>query len=615
MNRTRYVTALCGALLAFSAITAHAENTPVTTPVLPSPARQLNLAANVRIAAQQVVNSNQVTATGSLSTALSAAITRAQTATQAVTTTAALTTGQSVTATTPVTTSAAPTSTLPIPTAAASLTATAETTATTVLTETAGAINAEIDSQYAGVLEGTIIANRTEADVRFFVEGQVYDLAPLRALGLPLPRATAVLNLFNCDARQAESAGCYWDPYLLQQEGFYEVVTGAEAGALVSLSLREAGAPPANQIWVQNRTGARESIIVNNEVVEIAPASIQQFTFEGESPVIVNLRNCITQGEQTACEWAPQGVDVGYYYALVKLTSVGANNTTVSTARLEGVVASSGEVVERPAQASCLLRVPTLNVRGGPGLEFPVIAKVRGSEEQPGSVVVTGFDISKEWMQVIDSVALGGWVTSNPDFIICTGDMAALPVDGVVPGSEESTETPASEQVAAEATAEAVAEATAEPVIEPVVETPAEPIAEAPAEAVVEEVPTEAVPAEATVTDPAAETTEAAPDAPAGIPAGQARLVVNNGFDQVVRFTLDQTYRVELDNLSGEWDLQPGQSVSILVYPGMIPFSVSTPWRGLSDNADVTIEGDQERALWLYFIPDPDGSGNWVLQF
>jgi uncharacterized protein YgiM (DUF1202 family) len=466
-----------------------------------------------------------------------------------------------------------------------------------------------LDAQYAGVLEGTIIANRTEANVRFFVEGQVYDLAPLRAIGLPLPRATAVLNLFNCDARQSESdAGCFWDPYLLKQDGFYEVVTGAETGALVSLILREAGAPPANQIWVQNRTGARESIIVNSEIVEIAPASVQQFTVTGEGPVVVHLRNCITQGAQTACEWAPQGVDPGYYYALVKPASMGANNTTVTTAKLEGVVASSGEVVERPAQASCLLRVPTLNVRGGPGLEYPVIAKVRGSEEEAGSVVVVGFDATKQWMQVSDRTAVGGWVTSNPDFIICTGDLAALPVEGG--------------EAAAEATVEATAEATAEAAAETVVEAPAEEVAAAPVEEVIEPAPVEEAPVEeapvAAVEEAPAEATEAAPEAtpaPAAIPTGQARLVVNNGFDQVVRFTLDQKYRVELDNLSGEWDLQPGQSVSILVYPGMIPFSVSTPWRGLADNADVTVDADQERVLWLYFIPDPDGSGNWILQF
>lgn len=102
-----------------------------------------------------------------------------------------------------------------------------------------------LDEQYAGVLEGTIIANRTEANVRFFVEGQVYDLAPLRCDWVAAsPRATAVLNLFNCDAIQSAEgdAGCFWDPYLLKQDGFYELVTGAEAGLLVSLSLREAGA-------------------------------------------------------------------------------------------------------------------------------------------------------------------------------------------------------------------------------------------------------------------------------------------------------------------------------------------------------------------------------------
>jgi hypothetical protein len=463
-----------------------------------------------------------------------------------------------------------------------------------------------LDTQYTGVLEGTIIANRTEANVRFFVEGQVYDLAPLRALGLPLPRPTAVLNLFNCDARQSETeAGCFWDPYLLKQNGFYEVVTGAETGALVSLSLREAGAPPANQIWVQNRTGERESIVVNNEVIEIAPASVQQFTLaEGQDPVLVYLRNCITQGAQTACEWAPQGVDRGYYYALVKLSSVGAGNMTVTTAQLEGIVASSGEVVEQPPQASCVLRVPTLNVRSGPGLEFPVIAKVRGTEEQPGSVVVVGFDASKQWMEVSDRVALGGWVTSNPDFIVCTGDLAVLPVQGGdqataitdTAATTDTTSAPATDTATTTESTDAVAEAApAEDTPEPVVEQP------------VEEVVTEPT---ADVTEPTAEPTPAPP----AVPPGQVRLTISNQFEREVRFTMDQAYRVERDNLSGEWDLQPGQSVSILVYPGMVPFSVSSPWNELGGNANLTLEPDTERALYITFIPDPDGSGDWILQ-
>jgi hypothetical protein len=94
------------------------------------------------------------------------------------------------------------------------------------------------------------------------------------------------------------------------------------------------------------------------------------------------------------------------------------------------VIASSGETVAPPPQALCRLRVPTLNVRSGPGLEFPIIAKIRGTESEPGSVVVVGFDATQTWMQVTERVARDGWVTSNPEFILCDGDLAALPVAG-----------------------------------------------------------------------------------------------------------------------------------------------------------------------------------------
>jgi hypothetical protein len=539
-----------------------------------------------------------------------------------ITTATGVTASSSLTSTGPLTVTGPLTGTQGSTDAGSALTATAPVTAVAPITP-GGTVtqtlsvtpDPTLDEQYAGVLEGTIIANRTEANVRYFVEGQVYDLAPLRAAGLPLPRPTAVLNLFNCDARQSEAdAGCFWDPYLLKQDGFYEIVNGDETGALVSLILREAGAPPANQIWVQNRTGERESLLVAGEPVEIAPASVQQFTLEGTDPVVVHVRNCIVQGAQSACEWAPQSVERGYYYALVKLTTTGASNMNVSTTKLEGIVASSGEVVEQPPQASCLLRVPTLNVRSGPGLEFPVVAKVRGTEEQPGSVVVIGFDATQQWMQVSDRIAQGGWVTSNPDFIICTGDLAALPVAGG--GAPDTTEAAAADAVAetpetavAETTEEAVAAAPEETTVEEAPVAEAAPV-EAPAEAPVE-VPVEA-PAEATAETPA-EATEAAPAAPA-IPPGQARITVYNQFDRVIRFTLDQKYRSELTNPTGEWDLEPGQSASILVFPGMVPYSVSSPWNGLGGNANLNLNPDEDRALYLTFIPDPDGSGDWILQ-
>ena len=111
-------------------------------------------------------------------------------------------------------------------------------------------------------------------------------------------------------------------------------------------------------------------------------------------------------------------------------------------------------------------------------------------------------------------------------------------------------------------------------------------------------------------TDTVTETATAVPS----IPTGQARLTVYNQFDRVMRFTMDQRYRSELNNPTGEWDLEPGQSVSILVFPGMVPYSASSPWNGLGGNADLNLNPDEDRALYLTFIPDPDGSGDWILQ-
>jgi hypothetical protein len=80
-----------------------------------------------------------------------------------------------------------------------------------------------------------------------------------------------------------------------------------------------------------------------------------------------------------------------------------------------------------------------------------------------------------------------------------------------------------------------------------------------------------------------------------------------------LRFTLDQKYRVQEG--PSEYDLKPGDSIQIFVYPGLIGFSASTAWRGLSDNNDFFIEEEQSRELWLFFMPDPDGSGRWILQY
>lgn len=494
-------------------------------------------------------------------------------------------------------------------TAGVTLTAAVEVTATAALTDTTGALAEEtalddtaLDEAYAAILEGTIIANRADAPIRFFVEGRTYEVAPLRSIGLTLLRDTAVLNLFNCEATKNDSdAGCFWDPYLLLRDGFYEVVVGQQLGQDILLSLRTAGAPPSNQIWIQNRTGERETVIVNNELFEIAPAVVQEFAIDEDAPVIVQLRTCINAGERSICEWTPQGVEAGFYYGLVRTETPGPSNSQLIALALQAVIASSGETVKPPPQAFCKLRVPTLNVRSGPGLEFPIIAKIRGTDTEPGSVVVEAFDNTKTWMQVTERVARDGWVTANPEFILCDGALADLPVIGqpVVeatpePTSAQTTTEPVETPVAAVTPTEAPTTAPA------VVEAAPQP----PAPATVEAAPTE--------DETAAEQITPTPEV-AEVPEGLARIVVNNGFDQTIRFTLDQRYRPERDNLSGEWDLEPGASVTILVYPGSIAFSASSAWRGLSGNAELVLNEKEDRALWITFVLDPVEKDRWNL--
>ena len=62
-----------------------------------------------------------------------------------------------------------------------------------------------------------------------------------------------------------------------------------------------------------------------------------------------------------------------------------------------------------------------------------------------------------------------------------------------------------------------------------------------------------------------------------------------------------------------EYDLEPGQSASFVVWPGLVAFSASSPWRGLSGNAEIFVEPDTGRQVKLTFIPDPDGSDSWDL--
>lgn len=463
-----------------------------------------------------------------------------------------------------------------------------------------------------GVIEGTVIANRTDSTVQFFVEGKTWQLDPLRSAGVELARATAVLNLLNCDATSSDQSACFWDPYLLQRDGFYEVVTGAEEGAQVNLVLRAAGAPPTDQIWIQNRLESAEQLYFGAEMRELAPASISEFTINPATPSVFYLRTCIVEADASTCEWRAIEAQPGTYYALTdeswqsgvpgatvvetQLSPILGTGASV-TPQLETALASDTAATETSAAESttvdattattpgsaqgtivCTLAVPTLNVRSGPGLAFDVISKIMTTGDTPATVSVVGRTESNEWLQVDERQANGGWVINGQAYLVCPTDTSTLAVrtDAELPA------TPTPSPVAETSAGEVVA----------VDETSAD---------------------EQAAVEASTELTATTETAAATAPAGLALLVVQNSFEQPVRFTLDQRYRVAEG--PSEVDLAPGQSTSYVVYPGIVAFSASSAWRSLSGNAEILLEADETRTLYLIFVPDPGEEGKWIFQY
>jgi hypothetical protein len=85
-------------------------------------------------------------------------------------------------------------------------------------------------------------------------------------------------------------------------------------------------------------------------------------------------------------------------------------------------------------QMLCTLLVPVLNVRSGPGLQYEIIAKVRGTETEVGTVLIIGRDVTFEWLAVDEVVAPGGWITGSANFVACDGAISDLPVAEITDG-------------------------------------------------------------------------------------------------------------------------------------------------------------------------------------
>ncbi len=346
--------------------------------------------------------------------------------------------------------------------------------------------------------------------------------------------------------------------------------------------MRRAGSPTASEIWIQNRTGKAETVVYRNTVYQLPAAAVQEFALDADEIPTFFLRSCVSIGDSGACEWLPVVAEAGVYYALVEIeTAGGLTNSTISALDLHPILADDEAVIELPKQVRCRLQVPTLNVRSGPGLDFQILAKVRGTDAEPATVLVVGRNVTADWLAVDERVAAGGWIAGDPSYVACEGELFDLPETEITDGRLAPTPEPAlvqsaDDQLGASETTDAGA-----------------------SEAVAQDV-------EGT------ETIEPTPG-PIEIPKGLALVVVNNAFDHEVRFTMDQKYRVELG--PSEIDLQPGESANVLVYPGFMAFSASSPWSGLSGNQDFFLDTDQSLTLWLLFMPDPDGSGEWILRY
>lgn len=491
---------------------------------------------------------------------------------------------------------ATPRATTNIGFAAASVTATTTVTAqppSLLPTPTPAVNGVTITVEEDAPLVGTIFNNLSSYSARFFLEGNTYLIAPGSARGIQLPRQTSVLNLYNCDAEVAESATCFWDPYLVQSEGLYDIYEATAQAGASRLLLRESGAPPSDQVWVQNRTGHAESIVYRGEVIDLPATALHEFAVSSGSPAILYVRHCLSHNDQTVCEWTPRTLEAGAFYALIdNIVRGSTEGSTITTLELRPIVGgvvteSATSAPESPVpstatangQVSCRLEVPVLNVRSGPGLQYQIIDKVRSDGPTPTNVVVTGRSVDGQWLTVAASVTPDGWITSGAGFVTCNASLSDLPL-------VESPPLPDPGVVVTPVPAGAANLPTAPPATppQPAVEATPNPVSDS------EDEPTGPVPA-------------------AGPPAGLGLLQASNSFQHEIRITVDQRYRP--DQGPSEFDLQPGEAINIGVFPGSIAFTVSSPWSGLSQNTTLVVEPDSIVYLWLRF--ERDAGGSWYL--
>ena len=372
------------------------------------------------------------------------------------------------------------------------------------------------------VLTGTILANRSDQSVRFFLDGLLYELPPFRSVGVTYQRALVPLVLYSCRSDIVNVASiCSWDPYLVRQNGFYEITHRATPDSPSNVRLQEASTPPAGQAWIQNRTGHREVLLFQDVLYEVENTHMLELTLNTDSlstaqgsdinsdtnsdTNIAYLRRCLGLGLESVCEWLPTPLRDGIYYALLDQTRPGpvdeSASVTISLQPLLMVedavmseatlpeetaplaIASQTEISQNvtsdatsqdensqpappplqiadSARLNCQIQATALNVRTGPGLDFQVLDQI---STDAGRVEVRGRDGAGAWLALADARFAGGWIVNDQRWVSCEGNAQSLPV---VEDNQElvtSVEVPAAAEPQNESTAQAASSAAGTP--------------------------------------------------------------------------------------------------------------------------------------------------------
>jgi len=436
------------------------------------------------------------------------------------------------------------------------------------------------------VLTGTIVLNRTEKPIFFFLENDLYELPANRATGLALVRPLAGLTLFDC-AADVEDVICAWVAYPIRRSAFYEINVDPSAVAPANLRLGLATPPDLETAWIQNRTGADAEMIWGETLLGIPNTGVTVLQTDTLSQIPLYLPHCLQSSSQRICEWLPIPLRGGIYYALRQTPrpAAGISNVTLARSELEPLLIQEALMTPTvtptptptpepaPEGIFCQTQIPSLNVRSGPSTNFSVIGRLRTDEANRGRVLVVGRTANGAWLNVDPSFVPGGWVASAPQWILCDGAIDALPV---------------------------MAE-------------------EEPVRAISTPVPAPAAGGQPAPLPQAAETPTATPEpdpqSAGGLGPEQALLIATNSFDYPIRFTLDAALHGLPIGTPSEYDLEPRQSIQFVIRAGRVQFSASTAWRDGSGNAEFPLAEGASRELFLRFQPAENDPNRWELRF